>query len=408
MGLKTTLADITARLINWDKGLNIYNNGEDNLYQERQLRLITKSVTGLMASRTMQQFIVGKCAGEKDKIIIGNKNSNSIKSIIEDMAKDITNLRGCAVHVKYNALYEIDSFEVRPLKNFRKGWKASSGETPLIYHCEDWANYKKSKITKYNTFNPNKNVVKAQIKAAGSIQKYNGQILYYSMDRDSIYPLARTEAVDLDCDSEHQASVYKNTILRDGWFGKTMIVTRPMEKKNKPLGMTREEEVKYNRMYENERESLQNNFKQFLGAKGSGGLLFCEMDFAGEKLEDAILVKQIESKIDDKIFQFTEDSTKANILMAFNNLPIQLIKTTDTALMGSSAEAFKEMQRMYWKQTLKERESVEEVLNSLIMHLREDVKQKLGGYIELIPLIDIPDEITPEEKNSNVTGNENE
>lgn len=88
--------------------------------------------------------------------------------------------------------------------------------------------------------------------------------------------------------------------------------------------------------------------------------------FAGEKLEDAILIKQIESKIDDKLFDYTETSVRENILVAFNNLPSGLVKTNESSLFGNSGEAIREMKRTYWENTTKERNLLTSVINQLL------------------------------------------
>lgn len=90
------------------------------------------------------------------------------------------------------------------------------------------------------------------------------------------------------------------------------------------------------------------------------------MDFAGEKLEDAILIRQIESKIDDKLFNYTESSVRENILAAFNNLPVGLIKTNESSMFGNSGEAIREMKRTYWENTTKERNLLTATLNHLL------------------------------------------
>lgn len=95
------------------------------------------------------------------------------------------------------------------------------------------------------------------------------------------------------------------------------------------------------------------------------------MDFAGEKLEDAILIKQIESKIDDKLFDYTETSVRENILVAFNNLPAGLIKTNETSLFGNSGEAIREMKRTYWENTTKERNLLTAIINQLLQQSQD-------------------------------------
>ncbi|MDV7390552.1 hypothetical protein RZS08_04325, partial [Arthrospira platensis SPKY1] len=50
--------------------------------------------------------------------------------------------------------------------------------------------------------------------------------LFLNDDNEFFYPLSRIDAVITDCDNEHLAGVYKNRLLRKGFFGKTMVVTR--------------------------------------------------------------------------------------------------------------------------------------------------------------------------------------
>src|SRR5690606_8282390 len=124
--------------------------------------------------------------------------------------------------------------------------------------------------------------------------------------------------------------------------------------------------------------------KDSLGAQNTGGVLCLEMDFAGEKLEDAILIKQIESKIDDKLFNYTETSVRENILVAFNNLPAGLVKTNEASLFGNSGEAIREMKRTYWENTTKERALLASVINQLL----ERSQDYSGLKVEPLKLID--------------------
>src|SRR5690606_32980960 len=218
----------------------------------------------------------------------------------------------------------------------------------------------KTDIQLIDVYNPDKSVIDAQVEKAGGWDKYKGQILYINMDNGLLYPLSRIDAVANDCDSEAQASVYKNRLLRKGFFGNTLVVTRPL------IGDGLEPGTKALLDAESEREKFQQAIKDSLGAESTGGVLCLEMDFAGEKLDDAILIKQIESKIDDKLFSYTETSVRENILVAFNNLPAGLIKTNETSLFGNSGEAIREMKRTYWENTTKERNLLTSVLNQLL------------------------------------------
>lgn len=156
-----------------------------------------------------------------------------------------------------------------------------------------------------------------------------------------------------------------------------MVVTRPLVGEGLEPGSIALRDA------ENERASFQQAIKDSLGAQNTGGVLCLEMDFAGEKLEDAILIKQIESNIDDKLFNYTETSVRDNILVAFNNLPAGLIKNSDTAMFGNSGEAIREMKRTYWENTTKERNLLTAVLNQLL-HRSQDYASPVVQPLKLI------------------------
>ena len=359
--MKTLLIDVWKRLTPWNKSADVYANDTDNAYPERMDRLINNSVTAKSAASIMVQYLIGKGYGIDVDILIINKEQNlKLIDFADDVADDIVKQRGVFIHVNWNALYQISDFSVIPFEWCRIGKTDSNDYTGKIAVCKEWLKPKKADIQLIDVFNPRKKVIDAQVEKAGGWDKYKGQVLFVNMDTKLLYPLSRIDSVAEDCDSEAQASVYKNRLLRKGFFGNTLVVTRPLVGDGLEPGSTALMDA------ESERERFQQAIKDSLGAQNTGGVLCLEMDFAGEKLEDAILIKQIESKIDDKLFNYTETSVRENILVAFNNLPAGLIKTNEASLFGNSGEAIREMKRTYWENTTKERCLLTAVINGLL------------------------------------------
>lgn len=359
--MKTLLIDVWKRLTPWNKSVDVYANDTDNAYPERMDRLINNSVTAKSAANIMVQYLIGKGYGEQNDTIIINKNKNiKLIDFADDVADDLVKQRGVFIHVNWNALYQIVDFSVIPFEWCRIGKTDSNDYNGKIAVYKDWSKPKKSDVQLIDVFNPRKKVIDAQVEKAGGWENYKGQILFVNMDTKLIYPLSRIDSVAQDCDSEAQSSIYKNRLLRKGFFGNTLVITRPLVGDGLEAGSTALLDA------ESERERFQQAIKDSLGAENTGGVLCLEMDFAGEKLEDAILIKQIESKMDDKIFSYTESSVRENILVAFNNLPAGLIKTNESSLFGNSGEAIKEMKRTYWENTTKERNLLTSVLNQLL------------------------------------------
>ncbi len=357
--MKTLLIDVWKRLTPWSKSADVYANDTDNAYPERIDRLINNSVTAKSAASIMVQYLIGKGYGtENDNIIINKDKSLKLIDFADDAADDLVKQRGVFIHVNWNALYKVSDFSVIPFEWCRIGRTDSNDYAGKIAVCKEWLKPKKADIQLIDVFNPRKKVIDAQVEKAGGWEHYKGQVLFVNMDTKLLYPLSRIDSVTEDCDSEAQASVYKNRLLRKGFFGNTLVVTRPL--------ISEGLDSKALLDAESEREQFQKAIKDSLGAENTGGVLCLEMDFAGEKLEDAILIKQIESRIDDKLFNYTETSVRENILVAFNNLPSGLVKTNESSLFGNSGEAIREMKRTYWENTTKERSLLTSVINQLL------------------------------------------
>ncbi len=359
--MKSLLIDVWKRLTPWNRRADVYANDTDNSYPERMDRLINNSVTAKSAAAIMVQYLLGKGYGEaNDNLIVNREKNLKLIDFADDVADDLVKQRGVFIHINWNALYQIADFSVIPYEWCRIGRKDSNDYAGKIAVCKEWLHPKRSDIQLIDVFNPRKSVIDAQVEKAGGWEHYKGQVLFINMDSKLIYPLSRIESVANDCDSEAQAAVYKNRLLRKGFYGNTLVVTRPLVGDGLEPGSHALLEA------ESERERFQQAIKDSLGAENTGGVLCLEMDFAGEKLEDAILIKQIESKIDDELFSYTETSVRENILVAFNNLPAGLVKTNESALFGNSGEAIREMKRTYWENTTKERALLTGIINRLL------------------------------------------
>lgn len=359
--MKTLLIDVWKRFTPWSKSADVYANDTDNAYPDRMDRLINNSVTAKSAAAIMAQYLVGKGYGaENDSIVINREKNLSLIDFATETADDLVKQRGVFIHVNWNALYKISDFSILPFEWCRIGKTDSNDYAGKIAVCREWLKPKRTDVQLIDVFNPRKMVIDAQVEKAGGWEHYKGQVMYINMDPKLLYPLSRIDSVAEDCDSEAQASVYKNRLLRKGFFGNTLVVTRPLVGDGLEAGSKAQQDA------ENERERFQQAIKDSLGAENTGGVLCLEMDFAGEKLEDAILIKQIESRIDDKLFGYTETSVRENILVAFNNLPAGLVKTNEASLFGNSGEAIREMKRTYWENTTRERNLLTAIINQLL------------------------------------------
>ena len=407
MGLKVKLMDIMKRLTPFDKKLGIILNGEDNAYPERMERFINNSVTTKTAANIMAAYLVGLGFDEEtNKIIVHKDNNTTLLKFLRKVGKTTSKQRGVFVHVNYNLNYTFDSFDMLPYSHCRLGKKDDTNYNGKIGVNSNFSSVtKNSEIEFIDVFNPDEEVIKAQAgiengdseaEKAIKMKAYKGQILYYSFDDEYDYALSTIDAVYNDCDSEAQASIYKNKSLRKGFFGKTLVLTNPLignlEDYNSPEDYA---------IAKSERDEFKETIDSFIGAENAGGVLHVEKEKDdSEALEDVFKVINIDSNIDDKMFEYTETSVFKNILMAFNNIPNGLVRS-DNTLFANSGESLAEMQRIYQNNTMIERIELQQLVNLLMKNFKEPKEN-----LEIIPLIDV-DELKKEENGTDVSNNKN-
>lgn len=369
MGVRTSLIDIYKKLTTYDKKVGIINNGVDNLYPERVDRFINNSVTAKTCARIMATYLAANGWGDdEDKIIVNSKDTTTLQKLTTQISKSSAKQRGAFIQVTYNLNYEPDSYEVLPYNSCRLGKKDDDDYNGKIGVSNDWenANLRDSNVTFVDVFNNDKKVVKSQIDAqkgkteVEKLANYKGQIIYFNLDEEYVYSLSQVDAVLKDCDSEAQASTYKNRSLRKGFFGKTMVITKPL------AGSLTD----YNNVGEyheaiSERENFKDTLDSFIGADNEGGVMHVELEHDSNDFEQEIKFINIDSNIDDKVFEYTESSVFDNILMAFNSIPSGLVRPVNT-LFSQSGDAIEQMKLVYQNNTNTERNEIEQLIQFLM------------------------------------------
>lgn len=381
--IQATLLDLNQRKVSFDGNKNYFKNGVDDEYAEKQILLINNSVTAKTASSIMCQNIIGDGYGSSmDDLLVNKIKKINLYKLASMAIKSKVNQRGVFFHVKYNANFEKDSIEVIPFENCRIGKKDDKDYHGKILVSKS---FKDSKIQPevLDVYNSNPKVIEKQVRASsGNLDgdltqkdwsKYKGQVLFINDDMQYIYPLSRIDAVQNDCDSESQASLYKNRSLRSGSFGKTIFITPPLVDDDiEEYILDVNEERRINPKYRealSEKEAFKKTVETFFGAENTGDAVLLETDFDGEDLEKSFIIKNYESNINDKMFEFTEKSTRRNILFAFNNLPVILVEPSES-VFSSSGESIIQAQKMYWRNNKQERFEIENVLTELLTNFK--------------------------------------
>lgn len=360
-----------------DKRLGIHYNGVNNLYPNEIETVIAESVTAQRCSALMVSYLIGKGFEGNNDLIINETTKTTLYEFGEQIGESLANHNGVFIHVNYDAELKHKDYKVYQFSDCRVGKRDSNKYSGKILVCDDWSDTKLAKdATVIDVYNENPDVIREQIKkAGGDINQYKGQIFFYNGSR-YIYPLSLLHPSRNDAESETQAGIYKHTSLKKGFFGKTLVVTKPL------IDGTLEKGTQEYTGQVNERDEFRGTIQKFIGGENVDGILHIEMEF-DEKLDDEILFKNIESNIDDKLFAFTESSVRNNVRMCFYNVPGPLIESQDGKLFSQSGEAIKAMKVFYQDQTLRPRVTLTQIVNKLLVHFDET-----PGKVQVTPLID--------------------
>ena len=388
--LSAKLYELVHRFVSFDKSKGVYLNGRDNAYSERVERIINNSSTAKPATTLFRKFLVGRGFGilELDNFIVHKPDKTKLTRFLYDISESYSYQKGVFIHINYNLDARITGLKVLPFSHCKIGKKDDSKYHGKIAVYENWTGekIKKDKIQLFDVFNSEKSIVLNQIEKQGGIEKYKGQIFFYNPEK-TIYPLAHLDNVLNDADSEYRASQFKNTSLRKGFFGKTVVVTPPMiDGDINEENLSEGERLEYRRDV-TERENFKKTMQSFVGVDNLDGMLHLELEFEGDDIEKYIKFITLETNIDDKLFEYTEGSSSKNIAKSLG-IPYILIDTTSQSLFVNSGELLKSAEEYFQKQKEEDIKNLESEIINPLMLLFEGFTMPENG-LEIIPLIEI-------------------
>lgn len=393
------LVELFTRLVKFDSNLGIYHNGVDNAYPERVERHINNSATAKPAAKLFKKYIVGNGFGDDlDKIIVHKEKNITLRKFLQKIAHSYAYQNGVFIHVNYNLNYKITSIDVLPFKHCRVGKKDDKDYNGKILVYDNWngesGKLDRNKIKVIDVYNPDAKVIQSQIEKAKGIDNYKGQILFFNPE-DAIYPLSHIDNVMNDADSEFRAGIFKNLSLRKGFFGKRIVITPPMVdgELRRPETELSQSELEEKRLAETERENFKKNMQSFIGADNVDGMLHLEMEFEGDDIEKSIKFIDVQTNINDKLFEYTEKSASNNIRKAYGNIPSILIENPESSVFGQSGQMLTNAKIFYQEQTEEDRDVQEnEILNPIMGNFEGFVMPE--GGLKIKKLIEVTNEIS--------------
>lgn len=342
------------------KDLNILAYDFDNLYPQRLIDIVSDSGTAKTCLWLYERFVMG--GGAKDVNFYKSKvNSKglTVDRLLRFTANQIGMFSGFAWHFNFNALGEIT--DITPV-NFEYCRLGIGGNENKIAVYDDWGKTKRKKFNKTDVkFIDvwNQSEVLRQIEAVGGVENYNGQIMYGTKNGLD-YPLASYDAVLEDMITEAQTKRFKANTSSKNFLASHILVTG-------------REEVAEGEDSTDFGETL----KQFQGGDGSGTILWMERESNEEQIE----LKKVDIQNYDGLYEYTENSSRDNIIKSFIIPPVLLVRTSGA--LGTSKE-IADATEFYNSVTSYDRLVIEEVLSEVFAHFHVNINP--SGDYSILPL----------------------
>nr|DAS34588.1 MAG TPA: HK97 Family Phage Portal Protein [Caudoviricetes sp.] len=365
------------------KGYPFLANGEKNDYPTMIELLVGGSATAKACAGVIADFIYGKGFSleaearatarqqrtrfRKDTLYINDKRETP-NDLLKKVARSLSYHRGVFVQVNYNQLFQKTSVQVLPYRYCRLGARDSNNYRGKVLYYENWDNLQDKKEVDKNVkaidlYDPSPKVIQEQVDAAGGWDNYKGQVYFLNLDRNDSYPLAWADVVLLDCESEMLSTKYTRNGFKKGFFGTYAFVTSTMNS-------------------DEDREDFRENLRNSIGVEAEQSVFHFELEMKGDKLEDQVLVKPIESNVKADLFEYADKKTANNIRKTYGNIPPVLIDFVEGKLGNTSGDSLKEARIFMQEQMQEERQDVQEMFEELFDNFAEPISS--NGLFEIM------------------------
>ena len=298
----------------------------------------------------------------KDTLYINDKRETP-NDLLKKVARSLSYHKGVFVQVNYNQLFQKTSVQVLPYRYCRLGARDSNNYRGKVLYYENWDNLQDKKevdkqVTAIDMYDPRPEVIQAQVERVGGWENYKGQVYFLNLDRNDSYPLAWADVVLLDCESEMLSTKYTRNGFKKGFFGTYAFVTSTMNS-------------------DEDREDFRDNLRNSIGVEAEQSVFHFELEMKGDKLEDQVLVKPIESNVKADLFEYADKKTANNIRKTYGNIPPVLIAFVEVKLGNTSGDSLKEARIFMQEQMQEERQDVQEMFEELFDNFAEPISNGL-------------------------------
>lgn len=319
--------------------LGIQRYGVDNLYPQVLRDIIAASSTGSECVERFANFIEGN--GFREELFseyVVNRRGDTADDIHALVCKDVADYDGMALHVNYNVQGDIVELHHVPFENCRLLEEDANGYMAKIAIHPDWTGkktrkgkailVKKENIDYIDVFNPRKEVVLAQIEAAGGIEYYKGQVLWISGAGRNVYPVSRADRVITEMSTDEGLANVKYRNTRCNFFPSMAVITK------KGSSVQFDENGNQIKNDSDEDSGFSDTLNHLQGDTNAGKMVEIQVNSD----EDAPQFVRISSNNYDKEFSVTDASVVERIYSAFGQEPWYCIRVGKVGFSGDILE----------------------------------------------------------------------
>ena len=313
--------------------LGIKSYGANNLYPQQAKAILDASSTGAQCVDRYARFIEGNgIANALIYDLVLNHYGETTDDILTAVCQDLASYGGFALHVNYDLQCKICEVQSVPFENCRLQEDDDSGYIAHIVTHPDWQGrttrngkilrVSKDTIVTYDRFNPNPDIVRAQIAASGGIEHYKGQIMWVSMAGRDRYPVPKYDRVLTDLSTDEGLSNIKFRNARCNFLSGAFVISKASQTLD---GQDREQQLI-------EARGFAEDLAQFQGDETANALISLRINNDEEKPE----IVEFPTKNFDKDFEVTDNSVVERIYCAFEQEPFLCIRSGKLGFSGTT------------------------------------------------------------------------
>lgn len=318
---------------------------EDNQLPSIVQHLATESVTAKSCISWVLNAVLGK--GFKDGGAIVHKGTGlTLNRLHRAVGREVVTQAQSFLHVGYNADLKPDRIKMLPSTRVRIG-KPDDANYSGKFCIADWTAKRISPadIEIVDRYNPHPEVIAAQIEAAGGITKFKGQVLHITKDDSFKYAPSDLFPVLEDAELEKLSKIFRRNGAKYGFLNSKAIIVGQLDNEEERL--------------------LKKDFENLQGADNASNMLIYQASQAGIDLDKQMVVKDLSTKLDDKILAYSDEAAEAAICKAFR-VPVSLVSSKSEGIFGNSGELLKEMKVQLYEGREYERMLIEEAINDIL------------------------------------------